>query len=54
MTSSLFQVDHQYIHIDNEGRDVEVAGMVMQDDELTFEFDEMELTGYARLLFPPR
>ena len=25
--------------------------MVMQDDELTFEFDEMELTGYARLLF---
>ena len=46
-----FQVDHQYIHIDNEGRDVEVATLVMQDQQVLLEFDEMELTGYARLLF---
>lgn len=51
----LNQVDHRYVHVDNEGRFVPVASMVMENNTVTYEFDEMELTGSARLWFyhPP-
>ena len=46
-----FEVDHKYVHIDNEHRKVPVATMVMEPRTTTYEFDEMELTGDSRLLF---
>ena len=44
-------MDHRYVHIDNEGRNVPVPSIIMQEDEYEYEFDEMELTGEARLWF---
>ena len=46
-----FEVDHKYVHIDNENRKVPVATMVMEPQTTTYEFDEMELTGDSRLVF---
>ena len=46
-----FEVDHKYVHIDNEHRKVPVATMVMEPQTTVYEFDEMELTGDSRLVF---
>ena len=43
-------VDHKYVHIDNDGYDVPGATILMDDHNSEYEFDEMELTGYSRLL----
>ena len=50
-----FQVDHRYIHVDNEQLLVPVATMIMENNTFYYEFDEMELTGDSRLVFyhPP-
>lgn len=48
---SYFEVDHIYVHADNEGYLVPVATMVMQSDTVEYEFDEMEVTGDARVIF---
>ena len=48
--SSLLAVDHTYLHVDNEGYDVPGATMLMEEGRTSYEFDEVELTGYARLL----
>ena len=45
-----FRVDHLYLHIDNEGNAVPVATVIMEDQSEVFEFDEMEITGYSRVL----
>ena len=50
-----FQVDHRFVHVDNEAKAVPVATMIMEERTTSYEFDEMLLTGQARLLFyhPP-
>ena len=48
--TTMLAVDHTYLHIDNEGNDVPGATMLMEEDTLHYEFDEIELTGYSRLL----
>ena len=48
--TTLLAVDHTYVHVDNEGYNVLGATMLMEEDTLNYEFDEMELTGYSRLL----
>ncbi|XP_078490825.1 uncharacterized protein LOC144746995 isoform X2 [Ciona intestinalis] len=45
------KVDHTYIHADNEGNDVPPATVIMEENTFYYEFDEAELTGYARLIF---
>lgn len=45
-----FRVDHLYVHIDNEGNAVPVATVIMEDQSEVFEFDEMEITGFSRVL----
>ena len=44
-----FQVDHRYLHVDNEGFNVPVATVIMEGNTKNFEFDELELTGYSLL-----
>ena len=46
-----FQVDHRYVHVDNEGLLVPVPSMIMEELSTHYEFDEMELTGHSRLVF---
>ena len=43
-------VDHTYVHIDNAGYDVQGATVLMEENTVQYEFDEIELTGYSRLL----
>lgn len=43
-------VDHTYVHIDNEGYNVPGATVLIEEYTSEYEFDEMELTGYSRLL----
>ncbi|XP_070533134.1 uncharacterized protein [Ptychodera flava] len=50
LNTTFLDVDHKYVHIDNEGQKVPVASMIMEDNTVDYEFDEMELTGAARLL----
>ena len=45
------QVDHRYVHVDNEGKEVPVATMIMENQTEDYEFDELELTGHSRLVF---
>lgn len=45
------EVDHKYIHVDNQGRDVPPASVVMEEDLDQYEFDEAEITGHARMIF---
>ncbi len=54
--TTYFQVDHRYVHVDNEGILVPVPTMIMEEDTTEYEFDEMELTGHSRLVFyhPPQ
>ena len=47
---SLLAVDHTYLHVDNEGFDVPGATVLMEESRANFEFDEIELTGFSRLL----
>ena len=44
-------VDHTYVHVDNEGRDVPPPTVIMEENKRFYEFDEAELTGHARLIF---
>ena len=48
--TSFLAVDHTYVHIDNAGYDVPGATMLVEENTVDYEFDEMELTGYSRLL----
>ena len=50
LNTTLLVVDHTYLHVDNNGYDVPVATMVLEEYRTDYEFDEMELTGYSRLL----
>ena len=43
-------VDHTYLHVDNEGHDVPEATVLMEEGTTDYEFDEVELTGYSRLI----
>ncbi|KAJ7340206.1 hypothetical protein OS493_002937 [Desmophyllum pertusum] len=43
-------VDHTYLHVDNEGHDVPEATVLMEEGTIDYEFDEVELTGYSRLI----
>ena len=49
--NTYFEVDHKYVHIDNEHRKVPVATIVMEPQTTVYEFDEMELTGDSHLVF---
>ena len=52
---TMLAVDHTYLHVDNEGNNVPGATMLMEEQTLYYEFDEIELTGYSRLLiYHPR
>ena len=44
-------VDHTYVHVDNEGRDVPPPTVIMEENKRFYEFDEAQLTGHARLIF---
>lgn len=48
--TTFLDVDHKYVHIDNNGRPVPPATMILEEDTIQYEFDEMELSGAARLL----
>lgn len=48
--TTMLAVDHTYVHIDNDGFDVPGATLLMEENTTYYEFDEMELTGYSRLL----
>ena len=48
--TTFLAVDHTYVHIDNDGFDVVGASLLMEENTTFYEFDEMELTGYSRLL----
>ena len=48
--TSYLAVDHTYLHIDNAGFDVQGATLLMENGTTDYEFDEMELSGYSRLL----
>lgn len=50
MNTTLLAVDHTYIHVDNKGRDVPGATVIMEKYTANYEFDEMELTGFARVV----
>lgn len=50
LNKTIMTVNHRYIHIDNAGFDVEGATVIMEEGSSYYEFDEMELTGYSRLL----
>lgn len=47
---TILVVDHMYLHVDNKGKDVKGATMLMEEDTTVYEFDEVELTGFSRLL----
>lgn len=47
---TILQVDHTYLHVDNEGYDVPGATVLMEENTVVYEFDELELTGYSRLV----
>ena len=47
---TIMQVDHTYVHADNEGYDVPGATVLMEENTVVYEFDELELTGYSRLI----
>ncbi|XP_072025321.1 uncharacterized protein [Amphiura filiformis] len=48
--TTFLEVDHTYIHIDNDGVSVPPATLIREEYTTEYEFDEMELTGAARLL----
>ena len=48
--TTMLAVDHTYVHIDNDGFDVPGVTLLMEENTTYYEFDEMELTGYSRLL----
>ena len=48
--TTMLAVDHTYVHIDNDGFDVPGATVLMEENTTYYEFDEMELTGYSRLV----
>ena len=48
--TTMLAVDHTHVHIDNDGFDVPGATLLMEENTTYYEFDEMELTGYSRLL----
>lgn len=48
--TTLLAVDHTYLHVDNEGRDVPGATVIREAYKDDYEFDEMELTGYSRIV----
>ncbi|PIK55148.1 Tenascin-X [Apostichopus japonicus] len=48
--TTLLEVDHKYVHIDNEGMYVPVATVFMHNDAIAYEIDELELTGASRLI----
>lgn len=48
--TTMLAVDHTYLHIDNQGKNVPGATMLMEEQTVYYEFDEIELTGYSRLL----
>lgn len=45
------EVDHHYVHIDNEGSEVPVPTMIMEDETTKYVFDELLITGHSRLVF---
>lgn len=50
LNRTVLTVSHRYVLIDNAGYNVEGATMLMEEGSTYYEFDEMELTGYSRLL----
>ena len=48
--NTYFQVDHLYLHIDNVGNLVSVPTMIMVNETTNYEFNEVEITGYARVI----
>ncbi|XP_068697321.1 serine, glycine, tyrosine and glutamine-rich protein-like [Montipora foliosa] len=48
--TTFLKVDHTYLHVDNEGRNVPEATVLMEEGTTDYEFDEVELTGYSRLI----
>ena len=47
---TILRVDHTYLHVDNEGYNVPGATVLMEENTIVYEFDELELTGYSRLV----
>ena len=47
---TILRVDHTYLHVDNEGFLVPGATVLMEENTEIYEFDELELTGYSRLV----
>ena len=47
---TILRVDHTYLHVDNEGFNVPGATYLMEENTIVYEFDELELTGYSRLV----
>lgn len=45
-----FQVDYRYVHSDNQGYFVPGATVVMENMTMDYEFDEMEIAGFSRVL----
>lgn len=48
--TTLLAVDHTYVHIDNDGFNVPGSTVLMEENTTYYEFDEMELTGFSRLV----
>lgn len=46
-----FEVDHRYIHMDNNGIASPVATMIMENETKLYEFNETQVDGYTRVLF---
>ncbi|EGD80128.1 hypothetical protein PTSG_13036 [Salpingoeca rosetta] len=44
------EVNRLYAHVDNEGFNVPGATVILEDNTTYYEFDELELTGYSRML----
>ena len=49
--TTYFEVDHRYLHSDNEGRWVQGVTVVRDFERAHFEFNVTEITGYSRVNF---
>lgn len=48
--NTYLQVDHRYLHIDNDGNLVSVPTVIMVNETTDYEFDEVEIAGFARVI----
>ena len=45
-----FQVDHRYVHASNQGYFVPGATVIMENGTMDYEFNEMEISGFSRVI----